>query len=87
MVRDPAARPDADELRRAAELAAHHQLTFYDAAYAAVADNRGATLATLNSALLDTDLGSRPSELARQLYRAADEGSRRKRPRQGPHRP
>lgn len=63
----PAVRPDADDLRLAAELGARHDLTLYDAAYAAVAENRGATLATLDRALLKAGLGSRPSELSGQL--------------------
>ena len=63
----PAARPDPDELRLAAELATRHDLTLYDAAYAAVAENRGATLVTLDRELLKAGLGSRPSELAEEL--------------------
>ncbi len=63
----PAVRPDSDELRLAAELAEHHHLTLYDAAYAAVAESRQATLATHDRTLLDADRGSRPSELLRQL--------------------
>lgn len=60
----PAIRPDAAELRLAAELAARHDLTLYDAAYAAVAKSRDATLATLDAALLQAGLGRRPSEVA-----------------------
>lgn len=63
----PALRPNPGELRRATELAAEHDLTLYDAAYAAVAESREATLATLDNALLDAGLGTRPSELARRL--------------------
>ena len=77
----PAVRPDTDELRRASELAEHHNLTLYDAAYAAVADSRGATLATLDRALLKAGLGSRPSELSQQLASPAAEGRKRRRPR------
>jgi predicted nucleic acid-binding protein len=77
----PAVRPVGDELRRAAELAARHELTLYDAAYAAVAEGRDATLATLDGALLKAGLGSRPSELAQQVDRAATEGSKRRRSR------
>ena len=62
----PAVPPNADERRLGAELAARHGLTFYDAAYAAVAKNRGATLATLDGALLKAGLGRRPSELVQQ---------------------
>ncbi len=57
----PALHPDTDEMRLAAELAERHQLTLYDAAYAAVAQTRGATLATLDRALLQAGLGLRPS--------------------------
>jgi len=77
----PAVRPDADELRLASELAERHDLTLYDAAYAAVADSRGATLATLDRALLKAGLGSRPSELSQQLASPAAEGRKRRRPR------
>jgi predicted nucleic acid-binding protein len=66
----PAARPDADELRLATELAERHALTLYDAAYAAVAEHRGATLATLDRALLEAGLGRRPSELVERLARS-----------------
>ncbi len=59
----PAVRPDGDDLRLGAELAVLHDLTLHDAAYAAVADNRGATLATLDRALLEAGLGRRPSEV------------------------
>jgi predicted nucleic acid-binding protein len=61
----PAVRPDTGELRLAAELAERHDLTVYDAAYAAVAESREATLATLDRALLEAGLGRRPSELSR----------------------
>ncbi len=63
----PALRPRPEELRRAIELAARHDLTLYDAAYAAVAEGREATLATLDQALLQAGLGTRPSELAAKL--------------------
>lgn len=63
----PAVRPDDDELRLAAELAEQHDLTFYDAAYAAVARQREARLTTLDHELLDAGLGLRPSELAAQI--------------------
>jgi len=72
----PAVRPDADELRLASELAERHELTVYDAAYAAVAESREATLATLDRALLKAGLGSRPSELSQQLDSPAAEGRR-----------
>lgn len=63
----PAIRPDSDELRLAAELAEQHDLTLYDAAYAAVARQREARLATLDRELLDAGLGVRPSELVPQI--------------------
>jgi predicted nucleic acid-binding protein len=63
----PAIRPDTAELSRAGRLAARHDLTLYDAAYAAVAESRDATLVTLDRALLNAGLGRRPSELAHQL--------------------
>jgi predicted nucleic acid-binding protein len=63
----PAVRPDPEEFRLATDLAARHELTVYDAAYAAVAKSRKATLATLDHDLLEAGLGSRPSELAARL--------------------
>jgi len=65
----PALHPDTDELRLAAELAERHELTLYDAAYTAVAQSRGAALATLDRALLRARLGSRPSDIVAQLSR------------------
>jgi predicted nucleic acid-binding protein len=70
----PALRPNPEELRRATELAAQHELTLYDAAYAAVAESREATLATLHRALLEARLGTRPSEHAATLVDAGEEG-------------
>lgn len=72
----PALRPDPSDLRRATELAAQHDLTLYDAAYAAVAESREATLATLDTALLDAGLGTRPSELATRLEDEEANGGR-----------
>jgi predicted nucleic acid-binding protein len=72
----PALRPNPEELRLATELASRHGLTLYDAAYAAVAESRKATLATVDRELLDAGLGSRPSKLTAQLAEAADEESR-----------
>ncbi|HEX2358587.1 MAG TPA: type II toxin-antitoxin system VapC family toxin [Solirubrobacterales bacterium] len=63
----PAVRPHAVELRVAIELAEQHALTVYDAAYAAVARSRDATLVTLDRDLLDAGLGRRPRELAAEL--------------------
>lgn len=63
----PAVTPTRDELHQAATLAEQHDLTLYDAAYAAVARRRGAQLATLDRELLRAGLGRRPSELAARL--------------------
>ena len=65
----PAIKPTADELRLATELATRHDLTLCDAAYAAVAENRKAMLATLDRKLINAGLGTRPSELGRLLGR------------------
>lgn len=59
--------PTAADFRRATELAERHGLTLYDATYAAVAESRGAELATLDKALLDSGLGVRPGEIAERL--------------------
>ena len=69
----PAIAPSRQQMRLATELAETHALTLYDAAYAAAASDRRATLVTLDAALLDAGLGVRPSELARQL---ADQAQR-----------
>lgn len=63
----PAVRPTPEELRFATGLAEQHSLTLYDAAYAAVAMIRRATLVTLDAALLESGLGRRPSEIAADL--------------------
>jgi predicted nucleic acid-binding protein len=63
----PAVAPSGEDLHAAARLAEEHDLTLYDAAYAAVARRHGAQLATLDGALLRAGLGRRPSELAREL--------------------
>jgi predicted nucleic acid-binding protein len=57
----PRVAPAPDELALAARLAVEHRLTFYDATYAAVAQARSATLATLDRALLGAGVGVRPS--------------------------
>jgi predicted nucleic acid-binding protein len=59
----PVLAPTASELSLAADLAAEHDLSLYDAAYAAVARLRGARLATFDRQLLDAGLGVRPGEL------------------------
>src|ERR1700733_3165878 len=66
--------PDAADLRRATELAEQHDLTLYDAAYAAVAEGRGAQLATLDNALLEAGLGVRPVELTEKFGRGTTGG-------------
>ena len=69
----PAIRPSPEEMRVASGLAARHDLTLYDAAYAAVAQSRSAELVTLDRALLGAKLGSRPSELADAIADAEEE--------------
>ena len=59
------------ELRAAANLAEQHELTLYDAAYAAAARARGAELATLDRALLRSGLGRRPSAILGDLTPSA----------------
>ena len=54
-----------DALRRAAELAAVHKLTFYDALYAAAAERHGARLVSTDEALLAAGLAERPLDLGR----------------------
>jgi predicted nucleic acid-binding protein len=69
----PALRPSPEEMRLASQLAEQHDLTLYDAAYAAVAQSRSAELVTLDRALLAAKLGSRPSELANAIADAKEE--------------
>jgi predicted nucleic acid-binding protein len=59
----PSIHPNSTEMRVASQLAERHDLTLYDAAYAAVAQGRSAELATLDRALLAAKLGSRPRDL------------------------
>ncbi len=63
----PAIAPTAEDLAEAAALAEQHELTLYDAAYAAVSRRRGAQLVTLDRELLRAGLGRRPSELLAEL--------------------
>jgi predicted nucleic acid-binding protein len=63
----PTIAADGDDLALAAELAAEHNLTLYDAAYAAVARLRDAQLVTLDRRLLDSALAVTPRELLGQL--------------------
>jgi predicted nucleic acid-binding protein len=55
--------PTSAEQSLAAHLASSHRLTYYDAAYAAVAQHRHAGLATMDRALLDAGLGRRPADI------------------------
>ena len=50
------------ELETAARLTSEHHLTFNDAAYAAVAQERRGRLVTLSRALLKANLGVRPED-------------------------
>jgi predicted nucleic acid-binding protein len=59
--------PSAAELRLAARLAEAHDLTFYDALYAAAAQARAAALATADAALLATGVGESPEAIAARL--------------------
>lgn len=63
----PVIEPTVEDLHLAAHLADEHALTLYDGAYAAVAQRRGAHLATLDGELLKAGLGRRPSELVREF--------------------
>ena len=63
----PSISPTSEDRREAAMLAEDHDLTFYDATYAAVARRRAAQLITLDGELLRTGLGRRPSDLAAEL--------------------
>lgn len=63
----PTIAPTNEDFSEAAALAEEHQLTLYDAAYAAVARRRGAQLVTLDRKLLRARLGRRPSDLAAEL--------------------
>jgi len=60
----PAVTPTPAELSDALALAEGHDLTLYDAAYAAVARGRGARLITMDRRLLEAGLGIRPSAQA-----------------------
>lgn len=65
----PVISPEPSERRLAAELAAEHSLTYYDASYAAVALKRDATLVTADADLLRAGLGSGPGDVAATLSR------------------
>jgi predicted nucleic acid-binding protein len=59
--------PSIEDFRLATDLADRHGLTLYDATYAAVAQNQGAELATLDRQLLEAGLGTTPGDLVEQL--------------------
>ncbi len=61
--------PGDDDLALAGELAAEHELTLHDAAYAAVAQRRDAPLVTFDRQLLGAGFGIRPAELLTRLGR------------------
>jgi predicted nucleic acid-binding protein len=63
----PAIVPGPQDLREACLVAEQHDLTLYDAAYAAVAKRHDAQLATLDDRLLEGGLGHRPAELLEML--------------------
>lgn len=63
----PAVAADGEDLRVAGELAQAHDLTLYDAAYAAVAQRRRAQLATFDRQLLAAGLGRKPGEIIAEL--------------------
>ncbi|MBA2700631.1 MAG: type II toxin-antitoxin system VapC family toxin [Chloroflexi bacterium] len=67
----PQVSPTTGDLREAATLAQRHGLTLNDAAYAAVAQARGAELATLDQALLRSGLRRRPSAILADLTPSA----------------
>lgn len=59
--------PDDDDFALAAEIVCEHDVTLYDAAYAAVATRRNAPLVTLDQQLLDRGLGVSPDQVLTQL--------------------
>jgi predicted nucleic acid-binding protein len=59
--------PSDHELRLAVRLADAHELTVYDAAYAAVAQARGMAFATADVALLERGTGERAGDIASRL--------------------
>lgn len=65
----PALHPTVEEQRDAAALAARSGLTYYDAAYVAVARARNARLATHDTELLHLGFGERPTEILALLPR------------------
>lgn len=69
----PSIRPSPEEMKAASRLAERHKLTLYEAAYAAVAQDRSAELVTLDRALLDAKLGKRPRELVGAIASGREE--------------
>ncbi len=63
----PRIAPTISHMRDAAKLAELHDLTLYDATYAAAARASGAELVTLDRALLQSGLGRKPSEVIADL--------------------
>lgn len=63
----PSVSLDANRMRLAAEIAAEHSLTLYDAAYAAVARSNDGLLATLDRKLLSAGLGLAPSAVLEHI--------------------
>lgn len=63
----PIVAPEGEDLRLASRLARQHGLSFYDAAYAAVAQRRGAELATFDRALQRAGLGRAPAAIVADL--------------------
>jgi predicted nucleic acid-binding protein len=59
----PSEAPSLTDFTEAAGLAETYNLTFYDAAYAAVAAARGAAVATADTRLLTTGLGQSPQDV------------------------
>jgi predicted nucleic acid-binding protein len=57
----------ADWLRQAAELGERHQLTFYDAAWAAAAEALGISLVSVDAQLLGAGLAESPAEVVQRL--------------------
>ncbi len=58
---------DHARARLAAQIASRHGLTFYDAAYAAVAEHTGGFLATVDRQLLAAGLGLTPSAVLERV--------------------
>lgn len=59
--------PTTEELRLAADIGRRNDLTYYDAAYAAVARSRGTALVTADRGLVSAGYGERPGVLVARL--------------------